>query len=431
MTQSRARAIGLVVRRVAVAGQQHAHQRGVVHVRVVIVGVLERPPAGRHVRPAHRPVALHVEDLPCRQPVAGCLDRRAPAGVVQVAAVACFGHRHAGQAGVPDRRDAGLHVGALAVVDDQLADRQPGQRRVRVGRLVAEGGEHHHAVGHGGVDGAQPVLAVQPLGDEGHRLLDGAGPHLGGEEAPAALECDVQRLERVAPVAAIRSADVVADALGRPGEQLADVHAARVGGARLQRHQHQQRHDHRARPVGHLGEVEEEPLRQQHDLHWHGGDGAPGHLAKQGKLDAGEHVGSLGAAGGQDRCPRARHVRCLRAVAEALKREVGLHAGGKVEGAIVEQRPAAVRALYLQQIHADARLQGRIDPVEIVLEQDVLGRDGGVGFQLETPVTVRVLPPAQRVRRTLDAGLQSFVMQSGRSVGCGRFGQCLAMHTHS
>ena len=52
---------------------------GVVHVRVVRVGVLERPAAGPQSGPAHRPVADHVEDLPLAQPGAGGVGVATPA----------------------------------------------------------------------------------------------------------------------------------------------------------------------------------------------------------------------------------------------------------------------------------------------------------------------------------------------------------------
>ena len=409
-----------VVGGVAVAGEQHADHRGVVHVGVVVVGVLEGPSAGRHVRAAHRPVAPHVQYLPLGQPLA----RRLHRGAGHVAAEPGFGHGHAGERGVPDRRDARLHVGALPIVDDQLPHREPGEGGMRVRRLVAEGREHHHAVGHCGVDGAQAVFAVQPLGHEGHGLRGGARPHLVGEQPLTPLEHDVQRLEGMAPIAAVGAANIITDTLGRPGEQFAYVHVVRVHRARAQRHQHQQRHDDGARPVGNLRQVEEEPLRQQHDLHRHGGDGAPGHLAEQRQLDAAEHVDPFGAAGGQDRRPGARHVRRVRAVAQAFQGEIRLHAGRQVEGAAVEQRPAAMRALDAAQVHADACLKRRIDPVQVMLEQDVLGRNRRVGFQLEAPMAVGVLPPLQRARRPLDAVLQGRKLRR-RHRSC----QGVALHT--
>ena len=70
-----------------------------------------------------------------------------------------------------------------------------------VGR-IAERVEHHHAVGDGGVDAAEPVVAVQPLGDEGDRLVDGAVAAAARETAAAATRSTQStRLEEPAPAA--------------------------------------------------------------------------------------------------------------------------------------------------------------------------------------------------------------------------------------
>ena len=43
-----------------------------------------------------------------------------------------------------------------------------------------------------------------------------------------------------------------------------------------------------------------------------------------------------------------------------FKREIGLDAGAHVEGAVVEQRPAAVRALDAAEIGGDLRLERQV-----------------------------------------------------------------------
>jgi hypothetical protein len=42
---------------------RHGHHRGIVDVRIIGIGIFERPSARPHVRPAFGPVALKVEDL--------------------------------------------------------------------------------------------------------------------------------------------------------------------------------------------------------------------------------------------------------------------------------------------------------------------------------------------------------------------------------
>ena len=135
------------------------------------------------------------------------------------------------------------------------------------------------------------------------------------------------------------------------------VDAARIDRLRLQRLQHQQRHDHGARPVRDLVDVERKPLRQQHDLHRHHRHAVPADHAVEREQRAGEHVRFHGAAARQDRLARAPHVIGIDVVADHLQREVGLHARAHVEFAVMEQRPAAMRALDAAQIDADLALQ--------------------------------------------------------------------------
>ena len=147
--------------------QQHGDHGGVVHVRIVRVGVLERPTAGGSLRAEPGPVAFEVGDLTLGQPVArgGAGGRARSLG---------FHDGMAGERGVPDRGQARLAVGPVVADHQQLADGAPGGRRVRVVRWVAERVEHHHAVGHRRVDGAEPIVAIQPLYRERDGRVQGA-----------------------------------------------------------------------------------------------------------------------------------------------------------------------------------------------------------------------------------------------------------------
>ena len=127
------------------------------------VVVLERPAAGTHVGPLHRPVALDVQHLLRQQPVEALLglpSSRFAAGLEQ---------RVAGQRGVPHRRDAGLAIGLVLADHQQLVDAPAGDRARRIVRRLAQRLVHHHGVGHRRIDRAEAVFAVQPLLDEGDR----------------------------------------------------------------------------------------------------------------------------------------------------------------------------------------------------------------------------------------------------------------------
>ena len=184
-------------------------------------------------------------------------------------------------------------------------------------------------------------------------------------------------------------------------------HALRVARNRPLCHQHQERHDDGAAPVRNLVEMERKPFRQQHDLDRHHRNSAPRNESEQSEHDAGEHIRAFGAAARAHRLARACHVLGSRIVADHLQREIGLHGGADVEIAVAKQRPAAVRALDAAQIDGDLRFERGIDRLaEIVPQQHVFGRNGGIGLELEHPMAVGPLAREQSVGRRGDGAIE-------------------------
>ncbi len=206
--------------------------------------------------------------------------------------------------------------------------------------------------------------------------------------------------------------------LRRLDHQLLDRQGARAHRPRLLRHDHQQRHDHRAAPVGHLVQVEREPGGQHHDLHRHHRHGTPRHLLEQRQQDAGEDVGAGGAARCQDGGAGSGHVRRGRVVARRLQREIGLHAGADVERPVMPQRPAVMPVrLDAADVIGELRLLLPVDHAEEVLQQDVFGRDGGVGLQDEGPVAVLALQVEQPTDAAADRVVEAGAGGAGEVVG--------------
>ena len=144
-----------------------------------------------------------------------------------------------------------------------------------------------------------------------------------------------------------------------------------------------------------------------HDFHGHLRNGPPADDAEQGQQNAGENVAAFRAAMGQQGVSRPGHVLVGRVVADHLQREVGLDCGADVQIAAVEQGPAAVSALDTAQIDPDLPLElGGVRLAEIGAQQDVFGRDGGVGLQFEQPVAVGALPASQGARGAIDRGVE-------------------------
>ena len=82
----------------------------------------------------------------------------------------------------------------------------------------------------------------------------------------------------------------------RREKEFVDADPLGIARDRLQRAQHQQRHDHRARPIGYLVEMERKPARQQHDLDRHLRNCAPADDSEQRQQRAREDVALRRAA---------------------------------------------------------------------------------------------------------------------------------------
>jgi hypothetical protein len=77
-------------------------------------------------------------------------------------------------------------------------------------------------------------------------------------------------------------------------------------------------------------------------------------------------------------------------------------------------------ALYSAEIFGDLLLQIGVDRLaEIMAEQNILGRNGGVGLELEHPVTVGLLFLQQRVGRARDGSFERFARERGDGLGSG------------
>ena len=208
------------------------------------VGILERPAARTHARAPRAPIADEIEDLQRRepfQPADGALDRLLAAG---------FEQRVAGQHTVPHRRHARLAIGLVRFHDEELVDRRARNAHVRMILRVAEHVEHHHRIGHGRKNRAQPVLAVEPFAHEIFRPLDRAPAGFPRKPRLRHAQRRVDRLEQQEPAPALmRRLGRHSTRMRRLQEQFVDADVFGIFRARLQRRQNHQRHDGGAGPV--------------------------------------------------------------------------------------------------------------------------------------------------------------------------------------
>src|SRR5690606_1699189 len=87
--------------------------------------------------------------------------------------------------------------------------------------------------------------------------------------------------------------------------------------------------------------------------------------------------------------------------------EIGLYAGGNIEGAAVEERPAAMRALDATQINADLALELGIHRLAAVMaHQHIFGRDRRIGFKFEAEMAVCLAVRQNALGRRGDAAVE-------------------------
>ena len=235
---------------------RHGHDGGVVEVGIISVFILERPAAGAKAGALVGPVADDIEHLALAQPV-----ERLSRSSLRILA-ADFEHRVRGERGVPHRRNARLAVDFVVGDHQQLVDCGPGSGAGGVIGWVAERVEHHHRIGHRRIDRSQPVLAVEPLDHPVATVINRAAPKRLGPQAGTSSEDRVEQVEPPAPVP-LHRLRLAAQPSGLAAEQFVDHHLLGIARARLQRAQHQQRDDHRPRPVGHFAQMNREPARRE------------------------------------------------------------------------------------------------------------------------------------------------------------------------
>ena len=172
--------------------ERHEDEGGVVDVGIKIVAEFERPAAGLGVFVFDLPVA-GAEDLLRKHPVRG-FDQRGMIG-----GKSGFLERDHGDAGVPDRRNAGLHSNGVAVFDfeaGEFLDFAPGQRIVRA---VTERHEREDGIHHRGVNGGEAFGAFEVIEHPGFCFAEGALAKRLPREFLVEFQAAVEREENIFP----------------------------------------------------------------------------------------------------------------------------------------------------------------------------------------------------------------------------------------
>src|SRR6266481_3202785 len=280
-----------------------------------------------------------------------------------------FLERDHGDAGVPDRRNAGLHSNGVAVFDfepGEFLDFAPGQRIVRA---VTERHEREDGIHHRGVNGGEAFGALEVIEHPGFCFAEGALAKRLPRELFVEFQAAVEREENIFPGEELLAPIEGGVLMGEILEQFIDAGALGQAPTGAQGAQDGHGNDDAARPGGHFVDVDKAPVRQEHQLDGNGRDELPANGADQREIKADVRIGVRGAAG--------------------------------------VNAPAAVGQLSAANVVGelgDALRLGFTQNEEIV---NVVGFEGGVGFELALPVAWFRLKRKQVIGAALDGLFQA------------------------
>src|SRR5208337_4331733 len=174
-------------------------------------------------------------------------------------------------------------------------------------------------------------------------------------------------------------------------EELFHSHFARNLLERLFGVADRKRHQNGARPRRNLVDIEPEPVGKQHDLRRNRRDRVVIVLPEETEIDLGKCIDFGHAAHLKNFLPGTCQRGMIGRKSCQLQPEVSFHRSADVGRAGGVDAPAAVFVLVVQDVArglVKALLAARS---EQRMEQDVIGFEGGIGFQLATPVPFWVL----------------------------------------
>jgi len=124
-----------------------------------------------------------------------------------------------------------------------------------------------------------------------------------------------------------------------------------------------QRHEHRARPVAHLPEIDVKPFADQQHFARNRRDIFPREQAEEREIQLGKRVHARHAAEMQRHFARLQHARVGRRHARELEGEIRLDGGVDFRRAAVIDVPAAVRQLHREDVVDGLALPFRVHAV--------------------------------------------------------------------
>ena len=162
-----------------------------------------------------------------------------------------------------------------------------------------------------------------------------------------------------------------------------------------------ERHENAAGPRRNLVDVEPEPIREQYDFRWNCWHCVVVVLAEEAQIDLGEGVDRSDPAETLDALSRSYQNGIVRLIACELQPKIGLNRSANVRWSTVVDRPAAVFILMAQDLTCGLLQAHFIARSQKGMQQDVIGFEGRVGFELAGPVSFRLLEREEEPSRAV------------------------------
>ena len=191
------------------------------------------------------------------------------------------------------------------------------------------------------------------------------------------------------------------------------------------------RHQDSARPRRNFVDIEPEPVRKQHDLRRNRGHRVVIVLPEETEIDLGKCIDFGHAAHLENLLAGARQRGVIRSESSQFQSEIRLHRSADVRGPGGVDAPASIFILVVQDVASRLVKAFLAARAEQRMQQDVIGFEGGVGFQFSAPVTLVMLLREKILARCIDGYCdpasqvvdlsKSHLRRSGRTLGGGFF----------
>src|SRR6266576_4603034 len=145
---------------------------------------------------------------------------------------------------------------------------------------------------------------------------------------------------------------------------------------------------------------------EQNNFHRQKRHRTPRQLPEDRKRNPRKYIGPGCSAKAKNRVPSSGHMRQFRLVTGELQRIVGLYRATDFSAAAVVKRPDTVLALASAQICGEFGFEIPVDLAHVVHHQNILGGNGTIGLELETPGAFGVLRAEKRALGAPDRALE-------------------------